>query len=102
MPVVVQQSEMVLLMLGAGVLMFVALNRSRLRSLPFHALLLSAFVALFVGWILTVAESPFQTEPSAAVGEVMNALEHLCYAVSSFLLAVWAWHVFVRGRGEAT
>jgi hypothetical protein len=48
-------------------------------------------LALFAGWTLTIIEG-------FALGEVMNALEHVSYLVSSSSAAFWCWTVLVKGE----
>jgi hypothetical protein len=88
------ENELVLLLLGIGILVFMAVNRSRLAELPSRGLFLAAFHVLVLGWVLTVLEGLFWPE-------LLNTAEHACYAASSLMVAVWCWHAFVR-RGEAT
>jgi hypothetical protein len=89
----VQENELILLILGIGVLAFFALGRVRIKELPGWRMFLVAFAVLTIGWVLTVLEGFFW--PYA-----LNLLEHVCYALSSILLAVWCWQVFAD-RGEA-
>ena len=85
----VQQREILLLLLAAGVVAFTVANRPRLKRLPAHATFLAAFYLLTAGWTLTVLESLF-------LPDLLNALEHFCYAASSTALAVWCWRTFAR------
>jgi len=87
---VIQENEVVTLLLSIGVLVFVLLNRSQLGSLPLHRLIVGAFLALIAGQVLTILEG-------LRFGEVLNLAEHVCYAVSALLLAVWAWRALGRG-----
>ena len=88
----VQENELIGLILGVGVLIFILANHSRLRSLPAAKILLASYYFLLLGWALTVLEGFFW-------GQVLNLVEHICYAVSALLLAVWVWQG--RGRKEA-
>jgi len=81
---VVQQNEIIALLLSLGVLLFVLHNRRRLAHLPAWGVLLAAFYVLLAGRVLTVLEGLF-------LEEALNLAEHVCYAVSSVLLAVWCW-----------
>ena len=86
-----RENEAVMLLIGLGVLMFILTNYSRLKVLPASKVLVSAFLALLMGWILTITENFF-------LGDISNCLEHFCYAVSSILVAVWCWRVFGRRK----
>jgi len=66
----VQENEIVMLIIGLGVLIFLLGNRSQLKRIPFADFLLLAFHALLAGWILTVLEGFFW-------GELLNYLEHI-------------------------
>ncbi|MBW2365308.1 MAG: hypothetical protein JRF25_09650 [Deltaproteobacteria bacterium] len=88
----IQENELILLILGMGVFAFFVLGRVRIKELPGWRTFLLAFAVLMVGWVFTVLEGFFWPE-------VLNLLEHICYAVNSILLAVWCWRVFAdRGR----
>ena len=89
----IQENEIVMLIIGLGVFIFVLGNRSQLKRIPYAELLLAGFYMLLAGWILTVVENVIW-------GEVLNYLEHMCYAVASVLLAAWCWKVF-GGKREA-
>jgi len=87
-----QENEIIMLLLGIGVLIFIFANRSRLKSLPASQLLFAGFGALLAGWVLTVLEGFFW-------GEALNLIEHVCYAASAVLMAGWCWVVFGRQGG---
>lgn len=81
-------NEIVMLSIGTGVLLFILSNRARLKHLAAYRILIAAFCLMLAGWILTVFEGFF-------CEWLLNFLEHLCYAVSSLLVMVWCWKVFV-------
>ncbi len=81
-------NEIVMLSIGTGVLLFILSNRARLKYLAAYRILIAAFCVMLAGWILTVLEGFF-------FEWLLNFLEHLCYAVSSLLVVVWCWKVFV-------
>jgi hypothetical protein len=83
----VQENEIVMLLLGIGVLIFTLNNLSQLKRIPKWRILIWTFHTVLGGWLLTVLESFFWNE-------LLNLLEHTCYAVSSVLMAVWCWKVF--------
>lgn len=85
----IQENEIVTLVLSIGICLFIIHNRSQLVELPFHNLVIGAFVALLTGQVLTVLEG-FWYE------ETFNFLEHVCYAASSLLLAAWCWQAMGR------
>ncbi|MGB2807522.1 MAG: hypothetical protein WBC22_07270 [Sedimentisphaerales bacterium] len=85
------ENEVVMLLIGVGVLIFILGSRPRLKSLPASNILFASFYMLLVSWILTVLEGFFWEE-------ILNYIEHACHAVSAVIVAVWCWKVFGRGR----
>ncbi len=87
------ENEIVMLLLGVGVLIFILGSRARLKLLASSEILIMAFYVLLAGWVLTVLEGLFYEW-------LLNFFEHLFYAVSAVLAAVWSYKVF-SGRKEA-
>jgi len=83
------ENEVVMLLIGVGVLIFILGSRPRLKSLPASNILIAGFYVLLVSWVLTVLEGFFWEG-------LLNYIEHACYAVGSVLVAVWCWKVFGR------
>jgi len=83
------ENEVVMLLLGASVLVFILANRQKLKQLPASNILLVAFYTMLVAWILTVLEGFFYEW-------LLNFIEHLCHAISSLFVAAWCWMVFGR------
>ena len=83
----VQENEIVMVMLGLGVLVLVLVNRLQLRRVRSFGLLFAGFLTFMAGWILTVVEGFFWNA-------LLNAFEHVCYAVGSMVVAAWCWRVF--------
>jgi hypothetical protein len=88
----VQENEIITLILGVGTLLFVVFNRRPLRSVVHSRLLLSALIIAFWAWALTNVEGYIWFD-------FINCIEHVCYAVSSVLLAIWCL-ISLRGRGS--
>jgi hypothetical protein len=88
---VIQENEIVMLILGGGVFIFTLVYQMRIKRIPEWQILVSGFYFLFAGWVLTVIESFFWENP-------LNYLEHLSYACSSTLMAVWCWRVIFGGK----
>ena len=84
-------NEIVMLLIGVGVLIFILGNRPRLKSLPASNILIAGFFMLLVSWFLTVLEGFFWES-------FLNYIEHACCAVGSVLVAVWCWKVFGGGH----
>ncbi len=89
-----QENELVTFLLGCGTLVFILAMRRTLSRLPSWGWMLAAYLALLAGWVATVLEG-------VLLGDVLDGVEHVCYAASAVLLAFWAARVFVRPRGEA-
>ena len=87
----IQENEVVSLLLCIGVLYFILMNRSQLKRLPSSEIFVSGFFVYMLGRIITVLEGLF-------LGDILNTLEHACYAVSSVLLLIWLWNVFVKNE----
>lgn len=84
------ENEVVMLLIGVGVLIFILGSRPRLKRLPASKILIVGFYVLLAGWVLTVLEGFF-------CEGLLDYLEHMCYAVSSVLVAIWCWKVFGSG-----
>lgn len=78
----VEEREVITLILGVCAVIFFGIGWRKLQLIPKFGLLLTAFAALLAGWVFTIIEIYWAEE-------VMNALEHGCYALSSALLAWW-------------
>ena len=83
----IQQNEIVMLLLGVGVLIFTIRNRSGLKRLPAHRILMVAFYLLFATWVATVLEGFIWNT-------FFNLVEHAGLAASSVLTAIWCWKIF--------
>jgi len=86
------ENEIVMLLLGVGVLILVLANRIRLKRVPESKILIAGFYILLAGWAMTVLEGFFWEN-------LLNYLEHICYVGSSLLVVIWCWKVF-RGKNE--
>ena len=85
------ENEIVMLLIGVCVLIFILGNRRRLKSLPASNILIAGFFMMLGSWILTVLEGFFWES-------FLIYIEHACYAVGSVLVAVWCWKVFGAGN----
>ncbi len=87
----IQESEIITLLVGIGVVIFITANFKRLIRIPSFPILYAAFLLTLSGWVLTVLEGLF-------LFDLFNFLEHVCYSLSSILIAIWCWSYFVRER----
>ncbi|MDH4240998.1 MAG: hypothetical protein OEW48_15675 [Phycisphaerae bacterium] len=85
------ENEVVMLLIGVGVLIFILGSRARLKSLPASNILIAGFYVLLASWTVTVLEGFFWEG-------ILNYIEHGCNAVSALFVAVWCWKVFGRGN----
>ncbi len=83
----IQDNEVVMLLMAIGVLIFILVNRRLIMRIEAAGVLVAAFCVLLAAYVLTVLEGFF-------LGDLLNFLEHLCYAASSVLIALWAMKVF--------
>lgn len=83
----IQENEIIMLVLGLGVLVFMLVNYSAIKRIISFSLLTAAFYVLIVGWTMTILEAFFWQS-------VLNFLEHISYALSAVMVAVWFWRVF--------
>lgn len=82
----IQENELIMLMLGLGVLFFLISNYGRIKRYPFAHILIAAFGFLLFGWCFTLLEGFF-------LARMFNVAEHLCYLAGSGCLARWVWRM---------
>ena len=87
------QRDVLILLLAAGALIFAVANRPRLRLLPAWRVLWASFCCALAGWTLSVLQA-------LLLRDQLMFLEHLSYAASSVLGAVWCWIVFAARQEE--
>jgi len=83
----IQENEIITLLLGIGVMIFILANKQKVKRIPAAKILIAGFYVLLAGWVLTILEGLFWRE-------LLNVLEHICYTASSILVAVWCWKIF--------
>ena len=91
-----EENEVVMLLLGVGVLLFMLLRLPQLKQLPASKTLVIGFMLILVGWAATVLEGLF--EESSFYYQIFNYLEHFCYAGSAVTIAFWSWRAFAIGK----
>ncbi|HJZ39350.1 MAG TPA: hypothetical protein VJ203_03215 [Bacteroidales bacterium] len=90
-----EENEVVMLILGIGVLIFILLNLNRIKRIYAWKLLVPGYCFLLAGWFLTVLEGFF-------AGSLFNFLEHACYTCSSIIVAFWCLRSVFRSPKEVT
>ena len=83
----IQENEIITLLLGIGVMIFILANKQKVERIPAAKILIAGFYVLLAGWVLTILEGLFWRE-------LLNVLEHICYTASSILMAFWCWKIF--------
>lgn len=82
MVTIIQDKEVIMLILGIGVLLFTIFFREIIRRIYAWKYLMTGFYILFASWIFTIAESFLW--PS-----LLNWLEHIGYMISAVFIAIW-------------
>ena len=88
-----QENEVVMLLLGVGNLIFIALNRTHVKRINAWLILLSSYFLLLAGWMFTILEGFF-------LEDLLNLLEHACYLGSAIVLTYWCWKTVNRRQTE--
>ena len=78
----VQQNEIIMILLSTGCMIFILLNNQKVKQIPIAKILIASFYTLLAAYVFTILEGLFWKD-------LLNILEHICYAVSSILMAVW-------------
>lgn len=89
----IHENEIIMLILGGGVLIFTLVHQVRIKRIPAWRTLMAGFYILLVAWVLTVLEGFFWKT-------LLNYLEHLGYALSAILVAVWCWQLVFGNQKE--
>jgi hypothetical protein len=84
----IQQNEIIMLLLGIGCMVFILVNKRKLRRIPEAKTLIAGFSILLIGYGFTIVEGFFWKD-------FLNVLEHICYTASSILVAAWCWKIFI-------
>ena len=86
--------EIIMLVLGIGILFLVIVSRNKISRIPYYKTLLASFYLLSASWIFTILED-------IVLYRWMNLLEHACFAASSMVTAYWCIRVAAKLKGEA-
>ena len=88
----IQENEFLTLLIGIGLFIFIIFNYEKLKTLPAMKIILVGLSFLLIGWFLTILEEFF-------LEDLLNLLEHLCYIISSIIMAVWFWIAIKQKEG---
>ena len=89
----IEENELINFTISIGLIFFIIVNYSKLKTLPAKKIILVGLSFLIIGWALTIIEGFF-------LGELFNLLEHICYTLSSILIAVWFFIVFKKKEDD--
>jgi cell shape-determining protein MreD len=89
----IQQNEIIMLLLGMGCMIFILVNKQKVKRIPAARTLIAGFCVLLAGYLLTIAEGFLWND-------FLNVLEHVCYTTSSIIMAVWCWKIFTLTKGR--
>ena len=92
---VVEELEVVLLLLGIFVLVFIIANKRLIDDLPHSSILISAFILFLLSWIFTNLESFF-------LKDIFNILEHGVQLIGAVFITAWCWRIFVSEGEDAS
>ena len=87
------ENEVVMLLLGIGVFLFMLLNRVHIRRIYGWKILVYSYSFLLAGWLLTVLEGFF-------LESYLNFLEHMSYVLSAVTLVLWCFRILKNSRTE--
>ena len=85
----VDESKIIIWIIGVSFLLFLVANRKQMGNLPKNKLFLMGYYILFAGWNFDILET-------FVLKEFFNLIQHLCFSVSSIILAIWCWLIFVK------
>lgn len=78
------ENEILVLLFGSAILIFILLFREQLQRLPSAAWLIASFFCAWLAWLATVLEHLWSPT-------LFNLIEHLGYALNGIFLLVWCW-----------
>ncbi|MHA1292812.1 MAG: hypothetical protein ACTSQJ_09120 [Promethearchaeota archaeon] len=87
----IQENEIIVFIIGIGTLIFIFINRLKINHIPESRIFVLAFVSFLIGWFFTILEG-------FLFGDLLNFIEHLCFAIGSILITIWISKVFKRRR----
>jgi dolichyl-phosphate-mannose--protein O-mannosyl transferase len=90
-----RENEVVMLLLGIGVLFLIFVNLDHIKKIKSWKTLTSAYFVLLFGWIFTVLEGFF-------LDRFLNLLEHLSYFISAVFMIAWCWKATEKAKEEET
>ena len=87
------ENEVLMLIIGIGVLIFIVFNIGHIKNIKSWKLLLSGYFILLSAWFFTVLEGYI-------LEKFLNIIEHLCYVFSSLIFVIWSVNVIYKYKRE--
>jgi hypothetical protein len=87
------ENEVVMLILGIGVLFLILKNLDHIKKIKSWKILVASYYAMLSGWVFTVVEGFF-------LGNIFNFAEHTCYMISALLLMIWCFKATQKHKQE--
>jgi hypothetical protein len=89
----IEESELVLFILGIVSFIFIITNYSKLKQIPAFSIFMLSSGILLIAWFCTVFEAVF-------LYDFLNLVEHICYLSSSIMILIWIIFVIKARRSE--
>lgn len=89
----IYENEIVMLIFGIVVVIFIGLNYQKLKSLESIKILLTGFCLFFCAWVFSTAEGFF-------LENILNFFEHACYAAGAIVVLRWLYTSFNTSTGK--
>lgn len=83
----VHENEIIMLILGIGVLVFTIIHRAKIKRIYAWRNFIAGFYILIAAWVFTIAERFIW-------GNYLNILEHICYMSSAVIITIWCFRLF--------
>lgn len=80
----VQENELITMLLGFGILLFLIANRAHFIRVPSRRLLTISLLLFLTSWVSTVLEDFLWAV-------FLNLIEHISNLLGTLLLVVWIW-----------
>jgi hypothetical protein len=90
----IYDNEAVMFILGMVVVIFVTLNINQIKKIRDWQWLLISYYLLMAGWFFTILEG-------FILPNVINWIEHISYAMSALILAVWCRKMALSGKRKS-
>lgn len=87
----IYENEAAMLLLGVGGLWFILKHYTQIKRIAAWQWFVASFYLLFIAWSATILEE-------FCFSVILNAVEHLAYAISCIFLFVWSWKLITSSK----